>query len=98
MAMAKYSLSEGSDKKHKPKNHSRNWLIFWLLVSIVLLAGSAAVAHKHRLTGIQARLFHYINNVHLANVYTTAAKWITEGLGAGYPIAACVIIPLFFKK
>lgn len=99
--MVDYTLKEGvtgKNTKPKPKSSSRNWLIFWLVVSIVLLAGSAMVARKHQLTGLQARIFYDLNNPQLGSGFTTVAKWITEGLGAAYPIAICVIVPLFFKK
>lgn len=68
------------------------------ICGLVLIALSAYVAHKHQLTGYQASLFHNINNENLPSIFTTAAKWVTEGLGAGYAIAACILISLLFKK
>jgi undecaprenyl-diphosphatase len=48
--------------------------------------------------GFQARIFYDFNNPDLGSGFTTAAKWITEGLGSAYPIIACVVIPFIFKK
>jgi glycosyltransferase 2 family protein len=70
--------------------------IIGLIVSILLFVPSLYLAHKHQLTGFQLSVFRDINN--LPNTYKTAALWLTEGLGAGYPIAVCVIVPLLFKR
>jgi membrane-associated phospholipid phosphatase len=98
--MADYSLRDGVTQKTKvkSKNNSRNWLIFWLVIGVVLLIGSLLISRGHKLVGLQARIFYDFNNPALGSGFTTAAKWITEGLGAGYPIAICVIVPLIFKK
>jgi membrane-associated phospholipid phosphatase len=94
--MATYSIREQS--KDKTKETSKTGLILCLIIVLVLLMGAAYVAYKHQLTGLQARLFYDIDNLNLTSGGTVAAKWITEGLGAGYPIAACVIIPALFKN
>lgn len=72
--------------------------IVWLIGGIVLFIPSLIVAHSHLLVGLQARIFYDLNNVSLPHVFVTLAIWLTEALGAGYPIAACVIIPLLFKR
>lgn len=54
------------------------------------------LASNNGLGGWQASLLHNINNE--SNSYRTASLWITEGLGAAYPIAICVVVPLLFKK
>lgn len=79
-----------------PKKDSKTGLWVGFGIGLVLLVASAALAHTHMLNGLQARIFYDFNNMHSG--YTTPALWITEGLGAGYAIAACVIIPLLFKK
>ena len=91
------------DKNTKEHKNNNDWGIrtgslIGFIIGLVLLTISAYVAHKHQLTGLQASLFHNINNENLPSVFTTAAKWITEGLGAGYAIAACILISLIFKK
>jgi membrane-associated phospholipid phosphatase len=96
--MAEYNVKEGLVNEKSENKDSKTWLYIWLAVSIVLLGGSAFIAHKHQLTGVQARLFYDINNPDLGSTFTTIAKWITEGLGSAYPIAACALIPLVFKK
>ncbi|HET9174186.1 MAG TPA: phosphatase PAP2 family protein [Candidatus Saccharimonadales bacterium] len=70
--------------------------IVGLIIGILIFIPSLLIAHAHQLTGWQATLFHDINN--LPNGGEKPALWITEGLGAGYPIAVCVIIPALFKR
>jgi undecaprenyl-diphosphatase len=96
--MAKYNAKEGVVKEKPESKDSKKWLYIWLAVSLVLLFASMYVAHKHKLTGLQARIFYDFNNPDLGNGFTTAAKWITEGLGSAYPIIVCVLVPLIFKK
>src|ERR1035438_9586444 len=96
--MAQYNAKEGVIKEKAETKDSRKWLYIWLAVSIVLLFASMYVAHKDKLTGLQARVFYDFNNPTLGNGFTTAAKWITEGLGSAYPIIVCVLVPLIFKK
>lgn len=67
-----------------------------LVIGIVVFIISLYVAHKHHLSGLQLTIFRDLNN--LSNSYKTAALWLTEGLGAGYAIAICVIVPLLFKR
>lgn len=95
--MATYSIRE--HPKHKKSTEtSKTGLIVGLVISLVLLGGSALLAHKHELTGLQARIFYDFNNPDLGSHFTTAAKWITEGLGSAIPIAICVVVPLLFKN
>jgi len=96
--MAQYNAKEGVVKEKAESKDSKKWLYIWLAVSIVLLFASMYVAHKHNLTGLQARIFFDFNNPDLGNGFTTTAKWITEGLGSAYPIIVCVLVPLIFKK
>jgi membrane-associated phospholipid phosphatase len=65
-------------------------------IGLVLLIFSAIVAHSHTMTGWQLSFFHTINN--LGGGLKQEALWITEGLGAGYGIAAVVLIPLLYRR
>ncbi len=67
-----------------------------LVLSILLLVPASIIAHKHQLTGWQASIFYDFNN--LSDIFKTPALFITEGLGAAYPIALCVLVPLLFKR
>jgi membrane-associated phospholipid phosphatase len=67
-------------------------------VGLLIIVITAYIARQHQLTGFQANIFHEINNENLPEGFTTAAKWITEGFGAGYAIAACVLVSLLCKK
>jgi membrane-associated phospholipid phosphatase len=96
--MAQYNAKEGVIKEKPEALDSKKWLYIWLVVSIILLVGSMYIAHKHKLTGLQARIFYDFNNPDLGSGFTTAAKWITEGLGSAYPIIVVILIPLLFKK
>lgn len=89
---------EDTHEKNKPNQKLRTGSLIAFVVGLVIIIISALIAHQHQLTGWQATIFHDINNENLSSGFTTAAKWITEGLGAGYPIAACVLIALLFKK
>ena len=70
--------------------------IIGLIVGIVILIPTAIIGHMHQLSGFQARIFYDFNN--LPNYFRIPALGITEGLGAGYPIAICVLVPLFYKR
>jgi len=70
--------------------------IIGLVIGFIFFAVSLVVAHTHQLKGFQLTIFRDFNN--LSNSYKTLALWLTEGLGAGYAIAACVIIPLILKR
>lgn len=70
--------------------------IIGFIVGLLFFAVSLLIAHAHQLNGWQARLFYDFNN--LPNGYTAPALWITEGLGAGYPIAICILVPLLLKR
>lgn len=72
--------------------------VIGMVVGILLFIPVALMAHKHQLTGIQLHIFRAFNNLSLPNFVTTLSKLLTELLGAAYPIAACVLIPLLFKK
>jgi len=79
----------------KPSAYPRSYII-GLIVGVVLFVPSLAIAHMHELKGLQLSLFRDLNN--LSNSFRVPALWITEGLGAAYPIAACVVLPALFKR
>lgn len=80
----------------QPRLYNRRLYVLGLVIGIVVFLPCLYIARKHQLTGLQERLFYDFNN--LPNWYTKAALWITEALGAGYPIAVCVAVPLLFKR
>jgi membrane-associated phospholipid phosphatase len=94
--MPTYSIRE--QPKKRAEDEPKTGLIICLVVAVVLFVITAFIAHRHQLTGLQARLFYDIDNLNLPSGFTTAARWLTEGLGAAYPIAVCVIVPLLFKN
>jgi membrane-associated phospholipid phosphatase len=94
--MPTYSIREHA--KNKSSDKSKTGLLICFFIALILFCLTAYIAHKHQLTGLQARLFYDVDNLNLPSGFTTAARWITEGLGAGYPIAVCVLVPLFFKN
>lgn len=100
LSMAQYNAKEGVVKdKPEPKDfHSQKGLYIWAAISIIVIALCTYVAHKHTLSGLQARIFYDFNNPDLGSGFTTLAKWITEGLGSAYPIIICILVPLLFKK
>ncbi len=72
------------------------WDIIGLIIALILLVFSASVSMSHNLVGWQKTLFYDINN--WPNLFKTPALIITEALGAGYPIAVCVLVPIIFKN
>lgn len=83
-----------ADTTPKANGKSGLWAAFF--IGLALLIGSMIIARGNSLSGWQASLLHSINNE--SNSYRTASLWITEGLGAAYPIILCILIPLLFKK
>lgn len=85
------------DKKpEKPQNKDKTWLWVWFAIGFVSLVFSVIVADGNSLSGWQASLLHSVNNE--SGSYKTPALWITEALGAAYPIVICVLVPLLLKK
>jgi len=66
------------------------------IVSLIIFAGALVIGHQHRLDGLQASIFHWFNN--WPDVFRVPALIITEGLGAAYPIALCILLALAFKR
>jgi glycosyltransferase 2 family protein len=90
------SKQTGTPPATQPRTYQRNLYIVGLVVGLLVFLPCLYIAHKHRLTGWQLRVFSDFNN--LPGWYTKPALWVTEALGAGYPIAAAVLIPLLYKR
>lgn len=93
--MASNADRQMSGKDGKTDSYPRAY-VAGLIIGIVLFIPSLAIAHMHQLQGFQARIFYDLNN--LPDYFRLPALWVTEGLGAGYPIAACIVIPALFKR
>jgi membrane-associated phospholipid phosphatase len=70
--------------------------IIGLVLGILILIPSLVIARSHHIDSLQTSIFYDFNN--LSDVFKVPALIITEGLGAGYPIALCILIPLLFKR
>jgi membrane-associated phospholipid phosphatase len=79
-------------------NYPPTAYIVGFIVGLILLVPTAIAAHSHQLSGVQLHIFRAFDNLNLPNSVTSLAKVLTEALGAAYPIAACVLIPLLFKR
>jgi membrane-associated phospholipid phosphatase len=81
------------EKKEYTYPHS---YIVWLIIGIIIFIPTLLIARKHQLSGLQLHVFRDLNN--LSNAFKAPALILTEGLGAGYPIAACVVIAALYKR
>lgn len=90
--------TQPNDKPNSKINYLPTAYIIGFVVGLLLFIPVALMAHTHQLTGVQLHIFRTFNNLNLPSAVTTISKWLTELLGAAYPIAACVLIPLLFKK
>lgn len=70
--------------------------IVGFIIGVLLFIPTLLIAHAHHLGGFQERIFYDFNN--LPNGFKEPALWVTEGLGAGYPIALCILVPLLLKR
>lgn len=82
------------EKTRRENSKTGLWVAF--VIGLLLLIACMIAAAGNPLTGWQASIFHAVNNE--PDGPTNFAKFITEALGAAYPIAICVIVPLLFKK
>jgi len=87
---------KSTQKTSEPRESNNRTYAIGLGFGVLIFIPALYIAHKHQLSGVQARLFYDLNN--MPNSYKTVALWLTEGLGAGYIIAACVFIPILFKR
>lgn len=92
------SLKEQKEQDVSDDRSSKTGCWIGFFVGLLLLVVCAIPAHHHTLTGFQLSIFRAINNENLPHVFSTGARYATEILGAGYAIAACVLIPLALKK
>lgn len=67
-----------------------------LVTGVVLLVVTLLIAQQHQISGLQARIFYDFNN--LSDVFKIPALILTEALGAAYPIAICILVPLLLKR
>ncbi len=67
-----------------------------LLISLLIFFFCLAIAKQHTASGWNERIFYDINN--LSGSFKNVALYITEGLGAAYPIIACILIPVIYKR
>lgn len=77
------------------QTYNRNLYIAGLIIGILLFLPCLYIAHLHRITGLQGRIFYDFNN--LSGSFTKPALLLTEALGSAYPIILCVLIPLLFR-
>jgi membrane-associated phospholipid phosphatase len=82
--------SESADAPNRTK------YIVGFVIGLLIFVPTLLIAHTHQVTGLNRQLFYDLNN--LSNTYKTPALWLTEVLGAGYAIAACILVPLLFKR
>jgi membrane-associated phospholipid phosphatase len=67
-----------------------------LIVGLIIFIPCLIFGLQHQLTGFEKSVFLYING--WPNFLKEPAVLITNGLGASYPIALCVLIPIAFKR
>ena len=67
-----------------------------LIVGLIIFIPCLIFGFQHQLTGFEKSVFLYING--WPNFLKEPAVLITNGLGASYPIALCVLIPIAFKR
>ncbi len=79
------------------KSKDTSYIIGFALGAIILV-WAAIMAHSHTLTGWQAQIFYDFDNLSLPAFFPTLAKWLTELLGAAYPIAICALVAALYKR
>jgi membrane-associated phospholipid phosphatase len=92
------SRSEHAKQTQEKAKYPPTAYVVGMVVGLLLFIPAAIAAHTHQLTGVQLHIFRAFNNLDLPSFFVTASKWLTELLGAAYAIAACVLIPLLFKR
>jgi membrane-associated phospholipid phosphatase len=96
-----YSIKEtvnnrtSKSSSQEVSNYPASYVV-WLLIGVILFVPTLIVAHSRQFTGIQLSIFRELNN--LSNGYKTPALLLTEGLGAGYPIAILIVVSAAFKR
>lgn len=79
----------------QPQANTRPYLI-GLIIGLVLLAVTLLIARTHEFSGLQLTIFRAFND--LPDALRLPALWITEGLGAAYPIVLCALVPALYKR
>ncbi|MGH7237455.1 MAG: phosphatase PAP2 family protein [Candidatus Saccharimonadales bacterium] len=92
---ATYQLNHHVDLAGQKRPESFGYILS-LIFGIIILAATMVIAYSQSLGGFSDQIFHFFNN--WPDTFKPAALIITEALGAAYPIAACVVIPLLFRK
>ncbi len=87
-----------NDHSSSIKTDEKKGLLVAFFVSLAIFILCAVQAHSHSLIGLQATIYHAINNVSLPTAFIKGATIATEALGAAYAIAACILLSLAFKK
>jgi membrane-associated phospholipid phosphatase len=77
------------------ENKSRAYWV-GLIAGLVLMMPSLLIARTHDFSGVQLSIFRAVND--WPNGLTLPALWVTEGLGAAYPMLACVIVAALYKR
>ncbi len=93
-----YTNRDSKEKAEDRDGYSQRTYLIMFVIALVIFIATTLMAWPHKLDGWQLSVFREINNLNFGSTGTTIAKWVSEGLGAGYAIAACVLIPLFFKR
>lgn len=90
--------SEHAQQTQEKVKYPPTAYVIGMVVGLLLLIPTVLAAHTHQLTGVQLHIFRVFNNLNLPSFVVTVSKYLTELLGAAYAIAACVLIPLLFKR
>ncbi|MGH7195486.1 MAG: phosphatase PAP2 family protein [Candidatus Saccharimonadales bacterium] len=93
---ATYKLNQPVDPTSQARDPESFGFVLSLIFGVILLAAAMVVAYGQVFRGSSDQVFYFFNNG--PDNLKLAGLIITEALGAAYPIAACVIIPLLFKK
>lgn len=95
-----YQLNKATKKtKHEINLFGYTFPVAYLVglfIAIIIFVPSIIIAMHRQLVGLNRQVFYDLNN--LPNYYKVPSLIITEALGAGYSIVACVIVPIIFKR
>lgn len=89
------ALHANKNVRDAPNESDRGYKIA-LVIAALLFVVCVAIAHQHKITGWQLGVFRWFNNG--PDGFRVPALWLSEGLGAAYPIVLCVIIPTLYKR
>lgn len=81
--------------ENKKDNKLYNRFLYALIIGIIIFIPSFIFGLMHQLSGLQLSIFRFINNG--PNYFKEPSLIITEALGAGYAIAAVVLIPIILR-